>query len=177
MQLHGTTHFLQDGAPCHKSRIVMEWFNNIHSIGLIRWPGNSPDPNPIENVWAWMKNQLADTNCKNMDEWKREITRLWVTKMDDCQYMRYVVESMPRRFQQVIFCCLLGIFINDWSRLFEDIVAVHLGPLCSVMYLAHGIYLHTSQQNSPPTLEMSQTFTIMFWWRSVGCNEPYPGLG
>jgi hypothetical protein len=36
IQLHGTTHFLQDGVPCHKSRIVMEWwFNNRPSICLI----------------------------------------------------------------------------------------------------------------------------------------------
>jgi transposase len=61
--------------------------------------GHSPGLNPIENVWAWMKNQLADSNCKNMDEWKREITRLWVTKMDDCQYLKNLVESMPRRLQ------------------------------------------------------------------------------
>jgi hypothetical protein len=76
---------------------VTEWFNNRPSICLIKWPGNSLDLNPIENVWVWMKNQLADANCKNMDEWKREITRLWVTKMDDCQYLKNLVESMPRR--------------------------------------------------------------------------------
>jgi hypothetical protein len=33
---------------------------------------------------------------------KREITRLWVTKIDDCQYLKNLVESMPRRLQQVI---------------------------------------------------------------------------
>ncbi len=53
VQLHGTTLFLKDGAPCYKSRIVTEWFNNRPSICLIKWPGNSLDLNPIENVWVW----------------------------------------------------------------------------------------------------------------------------
>jgi hypothetical protein len=26
MHQHGTSHFLQDGAPCHKARIITQWF-------------------------------------------------------------------------------------------------------------------------------------------------------
>ncbi len=43
MQLHGTIHFLQDRAHCHKSNIVMEWFNNRPNMKLIKWQGISPD--------------------------------------------------------------------------------------------------------------------------------------
>jgi hypothetical protein len=50
MGLHNTTHFLQDGAPCHKAKIVTAWFNARPHITLIKWPGNSPDLNPIENA-------------------------------------------------------------------------------------------------------------------------------
>jgi hypothetical protein len=53
-------------------------------------------------MWAWLKYQLRDTNCKKMEEWKRETTRLWVTKVDDSQYLKNLVELMPRRLQQVI---------------------------------------------------------------------------
>ena len=63
MRLHGTTHFLQDGAPCHRSKIVKSWFAERPEIKLIDWPGNSPDLNPIENVWSWMKNKLQGPNC------------------------------------------------------------------------------------------------------------------
>jgi transposase len=102
MQQHGTTHFLQDGAPCHKAKIVMKWFQDRPHITLIKWPGNSPDLNPIENVWSWMKNQLASKNCKNMDEWITEIKRLWYKKMKDVQYLKDLVEGMPRRLEEVI---------------------------------------------------------------------------
>ncbi len=61
MHQHGATHFLQDGAPCHRSRIVSDWFMERPNITLINWPGNSPDLTPIENCWAWIKGQLE--NC------------------------------------------------------------------------------------------------------------------
>ena len=48
MTKHGTTHFLQDGAPCHRAKKVTEWFQARPNITLIKWPGNSPDLNPIE---------------------------------------------------------------------------------------------------------------------------------
>jgi hypothetical protein len=49
-----------------------------------------------------MKSQLKDNNCKNMEEWKMEIVRLWTLKMDDSQYLRNLVESMPRSLEEVI---------------------------------------------------------------------------
>ncbi len=76
MHQHGTTHFLQDRAPCHTSKIVKAWFQKRPQIQLIKWLGNSPDLNPIENLWAWMKLQLRETHSSNLEELKTEITRL-----------------------------------------------------------------------------------------------------
>jgi hypothetical protein len=59
---HNTTHFLQDGMPSNKANIVTAWFNARPHITLIKCPGNSPDLNPIENTWNWMKYQLKNTN-------------------------------------------------------------------------------------------------------------------
>ena len=68
MHQHGTTHFLQDGAPCHKSKLVSAWFQQPPAIQLIDWPGNSPDLNPIENCWSWMKTQLQDCKATSIPE-------------------------------------------------------------------------------------------------------------
>jgi hypothetical protein len=67
------------------------------------WPGKSVDLNPIENAWAWMKKQLSNTSkATNIEEWKRDVTELWVLRMDDGEYLRGLVESMPRRLAEVI---------------------------------------------------------------------------
>jgi hypothetical protein len=97
MYQHVTSHLVQNCAPCHKSKIVTQWFNEQPNIILIKWPGNSPDLNPIENVWSWMKAKLRDSSAKNMEEWRREITELWTLRMSDSDYLRKLVASMPKR--------------------------------------------------------------------------------
>ena len=37
-----------------------------------------------------------------MEDWKRELVKLWVTRMSDNSYLQNLVESMPRRLHEVI---------------------------------------------------------------------------
>jgi len=41
--------FMQDGAPCHKGRMVTKYLEG-KNIDILDWPGNLPDMNPIENI-------------------------------------------------------------------------------------------------------------------------------
>ena len=52
MSIHGTTYFLQDGAPCHTANSITDWLRmqGIETIGP--WPGSSADLNPIKNLWV-----------------------------------------------------------------------------------------------------------------------------
>ena len=53
--------------------------------------------------WDWMKKQLRnEQNITTIAELEEAITRLWTVRMADSDYLRSLVESMPRRLAEVI---------------------------------------------------------------------------
>jgi transposase len=100
MRHHRATHFLQDGAPCHTSKKVMAFLRQ-QSFSLMDWPGNSPDLNPIENLWAIMKARLKKKgNISSLPNLIRAIKELWVTLPKPL--MLKLAHSMPTRIQQCL---------------------------------------------------------------------------
>ena len=100
MVVHKCTTFMQDGAPCHGSKIVSEFLKK-KKIKTIDWPGNSPDLNPIENVWSLLKNKVADRQPTSAQEMETAIQLVWIHEITP-EYCRNLVESMPRRLQAVL---------------------------------------------------------------------------
>lgn len=49
--------FMQDNAPVHTARIVKQVLEDLN-IEVMVWPPYSPDLNPIENLWAIMKQEI-----------------------------------------------------------------------------------------------------------------------
>ena len=51
----GNGMFQWDNAPCQKTWIVLDWFQEYDTeLQLVVWSSNSPDLNPMEHIWmSW----------------------------------------------------------------------------------------------------------------------------
>ena len=77
--------FQQDNDPKHCSKLAKDYFR-INNIKILQWPAQSPDCNPIENLWAIIKAKIGTKKFKNFNEMKEEIERIWyATPVELCQ--------------------------------------------------------------------------------------------
>jgi len=89
----------QDNDPKHPSRVARKWLDE-HNIKCLDWPANSSDLNPIENVWALLKDRVANRRPGNLDELESIIRQEWNALSRD--YAVRLISSMPGRLKQVI---------------------------------------------------------------------------
>lgn len=94
----------QDNDPTHKvaGTVIMEW-NKKHSSSiklLPNWPPNSPDLNPIENVWSYVQAKVNAKGCKTFEQFKEAV--LFELKHIPTSMISKLYKSMPKRMAKVI---------------------------------------------------------------------------
>lgn len=92
--------FQHDGAPCHKAKVITKWLReqNIEILGP--WPGNSPDLNPIENLWSIIKRRVDKKKPTHSDKMQALIVQEWTAISQDL--VQKLIESMPGRIAEVL---------------------------------------------------------------------------
>lgn len=68
--------FQQDNDPKHTSERAYEAFDRL-GIEVMEWPAQSPDLNPIENLWSYLDRKCKHRRCRNAEELFRQLCEAW----------------------------------------------------------------------------------------------------
>ncbi len=91
--------FQQDLAPANTAKSTKSWLND-HGVGVLNWPANSPDLNPIVNIWGIVKRKMRNKRPKIADELKATVQETWA--FIPPQQCHKLITSMPCRIEAVI---------------------------------------------------------------------------
>ncbi len=93
--------FMQDNVPCHKTRKVISFLERKR-IPTLDWAPQSPDFNPIENIWNIIKTRRYKKFGvpRSKVELIEQIFKIWEKlTVDDAENC---IGNMERRFQEVV---------------------------------------------------------------------------
>ena len=93
--------FQQDLAPCLTGRKTKD-FMLANNINTLLWPGNSPDINPIENLWSIIKCRLRKRDCTTSVKLIEAVIQIWFHDEELKKMCTALVNSMPNRIKDVL---------------------------------------------------------------------------
>lgn len=91
--------FQDDNDPKHRSNYTTHW-KKSYNIKCLDWPSNSPDLNPIENVWHILKSHISklelNTKAEFIENIRNELNNI------NTNIIKHLIDSMPNRIRDVI---------------------------------------------------------------------------
>ena len=92
---------MEDNAPVHTAKIAEAW-RKEKGLKKLSWPAQSPDLNPIENLWFQIKSELkiSEERLGSMKDLGEVIEDVW--NYISIEKVNKLIDSMPRRIKEVI---------------------------------------------------------------------------
>lgn len=92
---------MEDGATSHTSKYNMQLYID-EDIERLPWAANSPDLNPIEHAWRWMKCYIGQMYPRptTIDSCKKALMQAWEAL--PMELINKWIDNQSRRVSQVI---------------------------------------------------------------------------
>jgi transposase len=100
-QLGADFKFQHDNDPKHTSKVVKRYLSNA-GFTVLAWPSQSPDLNPIENLWGHIKHRLRKLTVapSSLPEVYEYVKLQWESL--EREYLLNLIHSMPSRIELVL---------------------------------------------------------------------------
>lgn len=98
---NGTFKFQDDGAPCHRAKTILKWHRDHHVDIFDDWPPQSPDINPIENLWGIIGQSVSKSKPTTRPQLIAAIIKAWFREIDQSM-LENLISSMPSRLKAII---------------------------------------------------------------------------
>ena len=90
---------MHDIVTIHNSK-RLQTFLEYNKVPDLKWPGNSPKMNSIENVWIIIKREVGNQLlCLKEEMWKR-VCEAWYSVAPN--FLEEIYNSMPRRIADLL---------------------------------------------------------------------------
>ena len=142
-----TTHrFMQNNDPKHSSRVAQQFYTDF-DINWWKTPAESPDINPIENLWHELKEHIRrEIKPTTKNELIDGINHFWATvDIHKCRrYINHLKKVLPRVIElngeatgYNELSSLRIIMLNDWSHYMNLTTSVMYSCLTGSYFVAY----------------------------------------
>ena len=111
----------EDNDPKHRSHVCKFW-KAENGITTLDWPSQSPDANPIENVWSVVKRKLAGRRAFTLKQLSRRIKEVWrsngICRKTSREHAQKVPGHYPeqRRLDGLLGECVLVLYAHCCAK-------------------------------------------------------------